>query len=98
MIPPMMHFETATPTRCKSYATEGALAADVDAVADSVTAKDPARRIRIGVGGTVDFVFPDGAEGSVTYATGDVDDIAIKTVKATSTAQQITLYWWDWVK
>jgi hypothetical protein len=80
--------------KAKTYAKAGPLAVDVDCIADGPTGKDYcALRVRIGTGGTLNVVFENNVEETITYASGDVDDIAIKAIKATSTAQQITIYW-----
>ncbi len=71
----------------KTYA---AFAADTDLATEGGR---HARRLRIGVGGTLAVVYYGGREDTITYQSGDIDAIAIVTIKSTSTAQDVTVYW-----
>lgn len=90
------HSVHVTPAKLsKTYAT---IAQDVDAKTDG---PDPhgqcAGRVRIGVGGKLSVVYGNGGTDVIEYASGDVDDIEIAKIVfgADSTAQKVTLYWFD---
>lgn len=54
----------------------------------------PATRIRVGIGGDVEFEYGDGTTDVVTYNSGDVDALRIfKILAEGTTAKDITLYW-----
>lgn len=78
------------PTSTKSYALAGALAGDVDVVADL---GGPSQRIRVGAAGNLDVI--DAAGNTTTIpliAAGETISVQAKTIKATSTAQKITVF------
>jgi len=77
--------------RSKTYATSGALASDINVRSEYQGLL--CGRVRIGIGGTLHVVYEDDSEDTITYQSGDIDAIAIKTIKADSTAEMITVYW-----
>lgn len=81
---------TASP-RVKSYATSGALGADVDLVAEF---GGPVRQLRVGVAGDMKLVFPDGSEDTI-YAVQIGEPIPVQATKiraSGTTAQKISAF------
>jgi hypothetical protein len=92
----MSYFDHSAAVRSATYATSGALTDDVNCVVAGPKGENsPAGRVRIGTGGTLHVVYEDDTEDTITFSSGDIDEIRIKTIKADSTAQQITVYWFD---
>ena len=88
-------FDSFSAAQSKTYASSGALDEDIDCLDDGPSGQMPAGRVRIGVGGTLVVQYMNGAEDTIEYASGDVDDLRIKRIDSTSTAQKITVYWFD---
>lgn len=76
----------------KTFAASAPLDDDITCGAEG---PGPAARVRIGVGGTLHYISTSNVEDTIEYASGEVDAIEIKTVKSDSTAQKITLYWFQ---
>lgn len=76
----------------KTFAATGPLGADIVCGSEG---PGPAARVRVGVGGTLHYISVSGVEDTIEYASGELDAIEIATVKADSTAQKITLYWFQ---
>lgn len=70
--------------------TYTSFAADTDLVSEGGR---HARRIRIGIGGTLAVVYDGGREDLITYQSGDIDALAITAIKSTSSAENVTVYW-----
>lgn len=74
-----------------TFATSGPLDDDIDCIA---LKNAVARRVRVGVGGTVQVRYPNGDEDTITYASGDMDFLKIlKIIQAGTSAEKITVYW-----
>lgn len=74
----------------RTFATDGPLAGDVDVVAEGGSLSI---RVRVGIGGTLVVVYDDDSEDTLYLQSGDIDKIAVKAIKQTSTAELITVYW-----
>lgn len=80
----------------KQSKTYASIDANINARAAGLPGKC-AGRVRIGVGGKLAVTYGNGSTDVIEYASGDVDDIEIAgiTAGADSTAQKVTLYWFD---
>jgi len=81
---------TSSP-RVKSYATSGALGADVDLAAEF---GGPVRQLRVGVAGDLKLAFPDGSEDTIySVQIGEPIPVHASKIRAVgTTAQKITAF------
>lgn len=70
--------------------TYDAVTQDIDLAAEGGR---HARRVRIGIGGTLMVTYPNGRTDTITYQSGDIDSIAVVKISEGSTAQMVTVYW-----
>lgn len=77
--------------RVKSYALVGALGADVDLIADG---GQVCRRIRVGQAGNLTVQDREGDDVTIpSMLAGETIEINARTIRATSTAQKLTVMW-----
>lgn len=73
---------------------------DLDLVADADAmgiGERAASRVRVGVGGKLTVVYRNGVEDTIELNNGDVDEMQIVKIKKNpdTTAEKITVYWYD---
>jgi hypothetical protein len=79
-------------TKAKSYATAGALGANVDLRSEGGTL---CRRIRVATGGNLVVTMADGVDVTIyTLLDGESVDVQASAIKSSgTTAQKITVFW-----